>query len=200
MKRKVIVIGVVIIALLIGLGITGFNKVSSLLNFNIESRMSYSSSAVLERVQAISELNTVEMIFNEVIDYSDAKYIKKFKIPFTTKKALLSAKASVKAGVKLSEMKAENIKVNKDHVEMVLPKPVITSKEILESNAYNEEDSIFNKMTSEDTLKILEEFTNQMEQQAIESGILIKAEEETKTAVRDLLELMGFNEIDIKFK
>lgn len=169
-------------------------------NFKFVSKTSYDSTAVLERVQTLSELNTVEMYFNEIIDYSDAKYFKQFKIPFTTKKVLFTAKARVKAGVDLSKLTVESIKVKKDYVEIILPKPTITSKEILESDAYDEQDGAFNKVTTDDTLKLLDEFTVQLEQQAINSGIIEKAEENAKLAVQNLLQIMEFKEMDIKFE
>lgn len=198
MKKTLITI-VVILGIVVIFG-AGIIVDKTLQNFKIESKTTYTSSAVLERVKAVSELNTVEMYFNDVIDYSDSKYFKEFKLPFTTKKVLFTAKARVKAGVDLSKLNVEDIQVNEGTIEIVLPRPTITSKEILESGVYDEQDGAFNKVTSEDTLKLLEEYTVQLDQKAMESGIMDKAETNTKIAVMSLLQLMEFKEIYITFK
>ena len=74
---------------------------------HISEREAFSSSGVIERVRSMSELNTVEMYFNEIIDFENAKFFNSFEIPFTQKSFIFTVKARVKAGIDLSSIKEE---------------------------------------------------------------------------------------------
>ena len=56
-----------------------------LMTSRISEREAFSSSGVIERVRSISELNTVEMYFNAIIDFKNAKFFNRFETPFTQK-------------------------------------------------------------------------------------------------------------------
>ena len=168
-------------------------------NFNFTSKNIMSNSSVLTKVQDISELNTVEMYFNEIIDYKSSIFLNKFEIPFTAKSFIFTVESKVKAGIDLSQLKKSDFKIDKKKITLKLPKPVVTSKEILSYKAYDEQNGLFNIVTNEDTLKVLNEFTNKLGEKAISSGILDKAKVSATKTVKGLLELMGFEEITITF-
>lgn len=169
-------------------------------NFKIVPHREIHSNGVLEQIKEISELNTVEMYFNEIVDFKDAKKLKGWTIPFTTKSFIFTAKARVKAGVDLSLLTESAIKIDKKQITITLPSPTITSKEILETKSYYEKDGLFNEITNDDTLEVLGTFEQQLEQQAIESGILSQAEEHAKLVVQNLLLWMDFEDITIQFQ
>ena len=162
----------------------------------LQNKAQIHSSGVLERVKAISELNTVEMYFQDIIDYKDVKYFKNIELPFTKKSFIFSVKAKVKAGVDLGEMTEEDIQImDKATVKIRLPKGKITSREILEYRAYDEKDGLFNEVRNEDTFKALEQFHKNLEEQAIEMKIIQKAEENGRLAITQLLMALGFENI-----
>lgn len=158
-----------------------------------------SNSSVLTKVQTISELNTIEMYFNEIIDYKGSIFLNKFEIPFTAKSFIFTVESKVKAGIDLSQLKKSDITIDDKKITLKLPKPSITSKEILTYKAYDERDGLFNEVTNEDTLHVLNEFTNKLGEKAISCGILDKAKVSATTTVKALLELMGFEEITITY-
>lgn len=163
------------------------------------NKTEFSASGVLEKVQTVSELNTVEMYFNEIIDFKNAKMFNDYEIPFTEKSFIFTVKAKVKAGIDLSVLKESDIVISENTVQITLPEPKITSKEILSYKAYDEKDGLFNEVTNEDTLKALDEFTQRLEQQAKESGIIKQAKERSVQTMEHLLMLMGFEKINVKW-
>ena len=81
-----------------------------------------------------------------------------------------------------------------------LPNPTITSKEILSYKVYDEKNGLFNEVTTEDTLKALELFEKDMEEQALSSGIIEKSKENTEHIIRNLFLSYGFESIEIEWK
>lgn len=170
------------------------------IGFKSSNEAKITSSAVVDKIRDISELNTVEMYFNEIVDFKDAKKFKNWTIPFTTKSFLFTANARVKAGVDLTGMTQEDVRIDKKKITVILPQPAITSKEILDAKTYDEKDGLFNEITNDDTLKVIDAFEEQLEKQAIDSGILDKARDNAKNTIEKWLSLLNFDEIDIQFK
>ncbi len=170
-----------------------------LLKQPLGNKTEFEASGVLEKVQSVSELNTVEMYFNEIIDFKNAKMFNEYEIPFTEKSFIFTVKAKVKAGINLSMLKESDLVISDQAIEITLPEPQITSKEILSYKAYDEKDGLFNEVTNEDTLKALDEFTLKLEQQAKESGIERQSKERTVQTMEHLLQLMGFEKITVKW-
>ena len=160
----------------------------------------YSVSGVLEQVKDISELNTVEMYFNEIIDFKNAKLFNNFQIPFTEKSFIFTVKSKVKAGVDLSSIDEGDIAISGKSLLIQLPNPTITSKEILSYKVYDEKNGLFNEVTTEDTLKALELFEKDMEEQALGSGIIEKSKKNTENIIRNLFLSYGFESIEIDWK
>ena len=160
----------------------------------------YSASGVLEQVKHISELNTVEMYFNEIIDFKNAKLFNNFQIPFTEKSFIFTVKSKVKAGVDLSSIDEGDIAISGKSLLIQLPNPTITSKEMLSYKVYDEKDGLFNEVTTEDTLKALELFEKDMEEQALGSGIIEKSKENTEHIIRNLFLSYGFESIELEWK
>lgn len=182
-------------ALLISVvGLLGF----IVLKPEISQRTELNATGVVEKVKSISELNTVEMHFNEIIDYKNAKKFNQYDIPFTEKSFIFTVKAKVKAGIDLSALTEDDVKIIGDAITITLPEPQITSKEILSYKAYDEKDGLFNEITNEDTLMALEEFTKNLDQQALENGLLEEADERTQQVLSNILKIMGFEVVDFK--
>ena len=160
----------------------------------------YSASGVLEQVKDISELNTVEMYFNEIIDFKNAKLFNNFQIPFTEKSFIFTVKSKVKAGVDLSGIDEGDITISGKSLLIKLPNPKITSKEILSYKVYDEKNGLFNEVTTEDTLKALELFEKDMEEKALSSGIIEKSKENTEHIIRNLFLSYGFESIELEWK
>ena len=171
-----------------------------LMTSRISERETFSSSGVIERVRSISELNTVEMYFNEIIDFENAKFFNSFEIPFTQKSLIFTVKARVKAGIDLSSIKEEDVEIDGKRLVLRLDEPVITSGEILSYKAYDEKDGLFNEVTTEDTLKALELFEKDLRKQAAENGIIEKAKENAEKTIEGLFMMSGYEQVKIDWR
>lgn len=171
-----------------------------LMTSRISEREAFSSSGVIERVRSISELNTVEMYFNEIIDFKNAKLFNSFEIPFTQKSFIFTVKARVKAGIDLSSIKEEDVEIDGKRLVLRLDEPVITSGEILSYKAYDEKDGLFNEVTTEDTLKALELFEKDLRKQAAENGIIEKAKENAEKTIEGLFMMSGYEQVKIDWR
>lgn len=163
----------------------------------LTSQQQINASGVLEEVRNLSQLNTVEMYFNEIVDFQDARFFHQFKIPFTEKAFIFKAKARVKAGIDLSHIQETDLMIDERKIVLRLPRAEITSVEVLEYQAYHEKDGLFNEVTNEDTLSVLQEFQKDLRRQAEEAGILEHAQTHGEVLVRNLLETLGFEVIEI---
>lgn len=171
-----------------------------LMTSRISEREAFSSSGVIERVRSISELNTVEMYFNEIIDFKNAKFFNSFEIPFTQKSFIFTVKARVKAGIDLSSIKEEDVEIDGKRLVLRLDEPVITSGEILSYKAYDEKDGLFNEVTTEDTLKALELFEKDLRKQAAENGIIEKAKENAEQTIEGIFMMSGYEQVKINWR
>lgn len=171
-----------------------------LMTSHISEREAFSSSGVIERVRSISELNTVEMYFNEIIDFKNAKFFNNFEIPFTQKSFIFTVKARVKAGIDLSSVKEEDVEIDGRRLVLRLDEPVITSGEILSYKAYDEKDGLFNEVTTEDTLKALELFEKDLRKQAAENGIIEKAKENAEQTLEGIFMMSGYEQVKIDWR
>jgi len=187
----------VVLGILIGVVASG---VTFVMTSRMSERETFSSSGVIERVKNISELNTVEMYFNEIIDFKNAKFFNDFEIPFTEKSFIFTVKARVKAGVEMSLIEASDIDIKEKDLVLRLPGPEITSLEILSYKAYDEKDGLFNEVTTEDTLKALELFEGDLKNQAKDNGIIEKAKENAEKSIRSIFMMAGYEQVDIIWK
>jgi hypothetical protein len=170
-----------------------------IINLNLGRKSETNVSGVLTEIKQISQLDTVEMYFNEILDYSESMNINGIEIPFTEKKFIFVVKARVQSGIDLSTITEDDIQIIDQKIILTLNKAKITSKEILEYDAYSESDGLFNKVSNEDTLKTLNDFRVRLEKQALDSGILSKAEDNAKIVLESFLRLLGYEEIVINF-
>lgn len=166
----------------------------------LEKEETITSQGVIDQVRNVAELNTVEMYFSEIINYQDAISIRKLKLPFTEKSFIFTVKARVKAGIDLTKAAPSDVVFREDSLTIRLPQPAITSKEILDYQAYSEKNGLFNEVTNEDTFQALETFTNDLEQQAKDNGILDRARENAEKSLMQWFAAMGFKTVRIQWK
>lgn len=189
---KLVVVGV-------GLGLIVF-VFFSFSGFKLTREEKFNVSGVLTEIKQISQLNTVEMYFNEILDYSESIKIGDFTVPFTEKKFIFIIEARVQAGVDLSTLTENDIEITDKKITLRIDRAAITAKEILKYQAYDEKDGLFNRVSTEDTLKTLNEFRTRLEEQALEKDILDIAEGNARMTLSGFLRLLGFEEIFINFK
>ncbi len=153
------------------------------------------SDTVVERLNSLGELVTVEYLYTNADKYENQNQVSVHKwsinLPFTTKSFLLAYDGRIKAGVDLKDIRIE-VEEKSRRVTVILPKSKITSHEIFEDNirVFDERDSVFNKITIENYNDFVASQKDSMEQRAIELGLLSSADNNAKNVVRTFLALI----------
>ena len=130
------------------------------------------ANVLLERIENVSKLVTVEGYFTEVYDYKDYQY---YDLPFFRKKALIRIKAKVSVGFDLSKMKLETFPETRTIRMSQLPKAEIVSIED-KMDYYDITEGTFNGFTTEDYNKMTQKAKDIIRQRATESDLMQSAE------------------------
>ncbi|MBU5438568.1 DUF4230 domain-containing protein [Tissierella sp. MSJ-40] len=188
-KRYLILVLVTVIS-----GVFLYSKLS------IKKNVSLLSNTVEEKVLKLLEMSTVKYNYTNVVAYKDNKQLNGFNVPFSNKSFLIKYSGYIKAGVDLNTVEI-NVK-DKKTVELILDKPTVFDNVIVEEDVYiyDERDSVFNKLSFKDLYEVLIEEKKNMEKEVIEKGLLNDAEKNAREILDSLLEGMGFENIEIKFR
>lgn len=144
------------------------------------------SADLTQQLQGINELSTVKYIYTNMGQFQQSNDFYGFKIPFTTKKFIVSYDGSIKAGVDLSKTE---ITLNETEIKVHLPEAEIFSHEIIEDSLqiFDESKNIFNPISIEDYNQFQIDQKDVIEAKATDSGLLVEAKEKAKIAVEGLL-------------
>lgn len=179
MTRKII-IGIGLTAVLIA----GFWIGRSLYRQREAETAQVQSQVLLERIENVSKLITVEGYFSEIYDVKD--YWRFDWAPFQ-RKALLRVKAKVSVGYDLSKMEVNARPEEKLIVISNLPDPEVLSIDH-DVDYYDISEGVFNSFTEADYTRMNRGAKAAIEEQALKSDLLISAEKQAG----DLLDLMRF--------
>lgn len=153
------------------------------------------TAAVVTQVQALSQLVTVQYVFEKVVVLDDVKW-------YGQNRLLMIAHGVVKAGVDLRKVTKSDVSIDGDRLRLRLPRPQLVDTYLDESRT-----EVLERSTG-----ILRQFDQQMEQdarrQALESirkaaraaGILRDAEERTRLQLNALGVAAGFRAVDVEFR
>lgn len=153
------------------LGVFVAGYIVSQLFGNSASNVTEQSRVLLEKIQTVSKLVTVEGQISEIYNYKD--YWGYDFSPFQ-KKALVRIKAKASVGYDLSKMKIESRPLEKKIIVSALPEPqVIAIDHSLDY--YDITQGSFNPFTAEDYTKINEKAKEMVKQQAQNSELFAAA-------------------------
>lgn len=144
-------------------------------------------AVVLEtRLTEISELAVVDYHYTNMAQFENGSDFYGVRLPFTTKRFILTYDGEIKAGIDLQRALVE---VGENTVTVRLPAAEILSHEIDEDSVeiFDEKSSIFNPFTVEDFAAFQAEQKDAMEQRALDDGLLDTAAARARTNVRMLL-------------
>lgn len=170
-KMKRILTFLVVFLILIALVIIGVSKV--LLNDGKTTKLGFEN---------IGELATQSVLATQVEVSSAAREFFGRQIPFTESKSVFSYDVEIKAGIDFSDIKWD---VTETCVNVTLPEAKVLSTEIdLDSfKVYHEKESIFRKVSLEDTNSALVDLEEKAANSALENGLLEKATENAKVLI-----------------
>lgn len=167
---------------------------------NIKQENTITSSIVKEKLVKIKELATTKYSYTKVLELKNNKTINGIDLPFTEKYFLLQYDGYIKAGIDLTKAKID-IK-NKDTITITLEKSKILDHVIDQSSIhlYDEKSSVFNKLQLQDMVTEISNQKPAVEQDVIKKGLLTESDNNAKTLLTELLQSLGFKNVNIALK
>lgn len=159
-------------------------------NFVPKEETLISSETVESSLKEAKELTTLKYHYKNIASFENSQEFQGFKLPFTTKRFLYTYAGVIHAGVDLDKAKVDVNNEDKT-VSITLPKSKILSHDIDEKSVmiYDEKNSIFNPLELEDYSNFRKEEEAKVEKEAVDKGLLTEADEQTKKAVEDILNI-----------
>ncbi len=184
MKNIISIIGLIAILLIVFLGTRYWYTKNS---FTTQEE----SEILLERINTVTKLITVEGEFSEIYDYKD---FWKYDLSPFRKKALLRINGKVSVGHNLNNIKIESFPDQKRMVISNLPSPTILSLDH-KISYYDITEGTFNAFTPKDYNKMNENAKELIRKKAEESILMKTAEDqglELLEMIRFMAEQMGW--------
>lgn len=146
------------------------------------------SSLIKNRLEGAKELVTTKYYYTNVGSFENHQDFYGWKVPFTTKKFILSYDGIINAGIDLEEM---DVAVEGEKIILTLPSAKILSHEIDDSSlkVFDEQTSLFNTIKIEDYTSFAKGQKEQLEKDAIKKGLYKKTLEDAQKTLSDLLNL-----------
>lgn len=161
---------------------SGINKAQLAM---VKAKPQISATSLKEALNEINELATIEYNYTSMGQFENSNDFYGVKLPFTTKRFVVSFDGAVKAGVDLNRTYVE---MRGNEIIVTMPKAEILSHEIFEDSlqVYDEKSGLFNSLTISDFNEFYLEQKSAMEKRAIEKGILEKAYERSENTVKNV--------------
>ncbi|MEM9544476.1 MAG: DUF4230 domain-containing protein [Bacteroidota bacterium] len=144
-----------------------------------------SINVVLEKVEKVFKLVTVEGHFAEIYNFKETN---RWELPFFTKKALLRVNAKVLAGYDFEKVKITTDEASKSIIIENFPEAEILSLEH-DLDYYDISQGTFNKFTSDDYNRMHKEAKEFIRYKAEESSLFQSADEQ-KDQILDMLKTL----------
>ena len=160
------------------------------------------SNIIKNKLVSVQELTTVKYNYTNMGQFENSNTFYGYKIPFTSKKFIISYDGSVNIGVNLADM---DVTMDSNKIKIKLDHAKILSHEIYEDSLkiFDEQNSIFNPIRLEDYNNFSKSQKKKIENEIIEKGLLEKADKKTKKAIYDILnidDLLEKYSLEIEFK
>lgn len=142
-------------------------------------------------IQEIGELATVEYLYTDAGKFEDPKKLfgKELPFEFTTKSFIVKWDGTIKAGVDITQVTAE-VNDTEKKITVHIPKAKILSNEVDDDSVevLDEKAGLFNSIKVEDVKDFDAASKDNMEQRAIDNGILDKASAHAKEMIEKLIQ------------
>ena len=158
-------------------------------------------SAILQGIQNVNELATVRERFQSIVSFSDGKQLPflGFFLPGTTRKFIMRYAGVIVCGNDLSRLDiSERFAVNR--VRVVVPRSRILDiyADVQSFEVYDQQAGLFTSIRLEDQNREVTADLEEMRQNALKSGILNQADENTRRILTSIVAATGM-EAEIVF-
>lgn len=163
------------------------------------SKPEIDSTLIKNRLVMAKELTTLKYHYTNMAQFENQNTFYGYKLPFTSKKFIVSYDGIINAGVNLDKME---VLIKDKSIIIKIPKPSILSHEIDEKSlkVFDERESIFNRIDIKDYNAFSIEQKKKIESKAIENGLLKEAEQTSMSAITSILRIDSLlDNYDISF-
>lgn len=179
----------IIVALLLVLSVV-LNVLLLTRKKNPAARKKSVRSAILQGIQNVNELATVRERFQSIVSFSDGKQMPflGFCLPGTTRKFIMRYAGVIVCGNDLSKINiSERFAVNR--VRVVVPRSRILDiyADIQSFEVYDQQAGLFTSIRLEDQNREVTADLEEMRQNALKSGILSQADENTRRILTSIV-------------
>ena len=190
----------IIVALLLVLSVV-LNVLLLTRKKNPAARKKSVRSAILQGIQNVNELATVRERFQSIVSFSDGKQLPflGFWLPGTTRKFIMRYAGVIVCGNDLSRLDiSERFAVNR--VRVVVPRSRILDiyADVQSFEVYDQQAGLFTSIRLEDQNREVAADLEEMRQNALKSGILNQADENTRRILTSIVAATGM-EAEIVF-
>ena len=153
------------------------------------------NSTVSDQLNALQELVTTEYIYTNAGKYENQNQIyiigQGINIPFTGKRFIVAYDGRIKVGIDISKAKIDVDEAGHT-VTVLLPNSQIISHETFEDTlvVLDETNNVFNPISIENYTVFVSGQKADMEQKAIDRGVLTNADQEARAVVHTFLSLL----------
>lgn len=187
-KRRVLTWGLIAIALLAAVAVTGWigrRALAGIAGFGTQAPPTITQDLVVQRIQAVARLVASEMTLRDVVTYRQTRL-------GSTKRTLLVVTARVAAGIDLEKGTSVRIDSAEKRIRVTLPPAEIFSVDVVKVSTYDERAGLINPFTAADRDVIQQRVRAQLLSAARQSGILQHADESAARALEQLLAQDGY--------
>jgi hypothetical protein len=149
-------------------------------------------------IKHMSELATVQYNVTKVIKATDNKTWYKFG----NRKILMTCEASIKAGIDLQLLEADDININEGKITLVLPHAQLISFNMPVDSIqvpYEAQGFFRDKFTNAERTELLAQGEQQIKNKVEEMGVLTEAERNAELVIKNYLRKMGYENVTVVY-
>lgn len=142
-----------------------------------------------QQLEAIGELGTVKYYYTNMGKYEKNLSVSGQNIPFTKTSFIISYDGTIKAGIDLKEI---GFALRDKVIVVTIPEAKLLSHEVDQDSlqVFDEKNSIFNGLTTEDVTGFEGEQKKTMESRALAAGILEEARANAQGALKSIYQVL----------
>jgi len=153
---------------------------------------------VVRQIQQLQRLETVRYTMDKIIGGgSDSTYLPKFLVG---DRLLLLVHGEVVAGINLAKVQPGDIAVRGRNISIRLPQAEVFSTRVdnAKTRVYSRDTGLFSSTDPNLETEVRQEGERQLEQSALQDGILKAANQNARNTISSMLQGLGFNQVTIQ--
>ncbi len=198
----VTILGAVLTLFLVGGGVLlstglGLSHLLSMLR-GARTEFNVDQPTVVRQIQQLQRLETVSYTMDKIISGEHANaYLPKF---LAGDRLLLVVHGEVVAGINLADLRSGDVQVSGQKVSIHLPAAEVFSTRIdnARTKVYSRDTGLFSSPDPDLESEVRVEAERQLQQAALQDGILKTAKDNARTTISGMLQGFGFHEVDIR--